>query len=174
MDMFICHGILLLLTFSHSWSQLLTRLVGHTITIRLASGFPGENPCFKTVHSSVMPCNVLPRPCKAHHIHKSPSTWAKVLCKDRTPDKVKNIVLSMFNFRQLWKCTTRWDTIDICIYIQSSTCSNILIQSSGIHDIYMLVLELSEPSPQYSGRRNLRSPPHTFPWYFEHVILVIV
>jgi hypothetical protein len=54
-------------TFSHFWhseSQLPTREVGHTMMMCLATGLPPNSGCpeLSSVHSSAMPCSVLPSP----------------------------------------------------------------------------------------------------------------
>eukprot|EP00878_Enallax_costatus_P043812 GHUV01051896.1.p1 GENE.GHUV01051896.1~~GHUV01051896.1.p1 ORF type:complete len:142 (-),score=17.91 GHUV01051896.1:25-450(-) len=69
----LCFPTDLHLPFSHlphSLSQLLTKLVGHTMMARLAMGLPpsaGE-PCCRRVHIRVIPWRVLPRPMSSAKI----------------------------------------------------------------------------------------------------------
>ena len=56
----------------HSSSQLLTRLVGHTMSARFAVGVPSR-PWQSSVHSRVIPCRVFPRPMSSARMHPFPS-----------------------------------------------------------------------------------------------------
>mmetsp|Transcript_13689 Transcript_13689/g.51188 ORF Transcript_13689/g.51188 Transcript_13689/m.51188 type:complete len:314 (+) Transcript_13689:2818-3759(+) len=60
----------------HSSSQLLTKLVGHTISARFTVGLPSV-PCFSSVHKSAMPCKVLPNPMSSARMHPFPSNSLK-------------------------------------------------------------------------------------------------
>ena len=65
----------------HSLSQLLTRLVGHTMMARLASGLPPSASCplRRRVHISEMACRVLPSPMSSARI--APARQHEEECK---------------------------------------------------------------------------------------------
>ena len=86
----------------HSSSQLLTSEVGHTISARDTVGLPCV-PCFKSVHSSVMPCSVFPKPMSSAKMHPAPA-------KSRRPSTHSNMNRTPSRWCGRRNRTSAWST----------------------------------------------------------------
>ena len=88
----------------HCMSQLLTSEVGHTISARDTVGLPCV-PCFKSVHSSVMPCSVFPKPMSSAKMHPAPA-------KSRRPSTHSNMNRTPSRWCGRRNRTSAWSTFD--------------------------------------------------------------
>ena len=98
-------GIVFTRPFSHllhSSSQLLTSEVGQTISALCTVGLP-STPCLKSVHRSVMPCSVFPRPMSSAKMHPAPS-------KSRKPSTHSNMNFTPSRWCGRKNLTSMWST----------------------------------------------------------------